>query len=158
MQATDKRAARTGRIKMVSCKLLGLTSVVLVSAILAFPLPTVAGTLDLMPRQSWAKPLTESEMSELRGGFRGIAFSAFVTVENLQNDLTGTINASAEPPIITTNNDQVQIQTVVGNFVGTHGIFQIAQVPGNFNIVNNNLFVQIFVGDLDVAAPSIFGF
>ncbi len=145
---------------MVNCKLPGLISVVLVSAILAFPLPTVAGTLDLMPRQSWAKPLTESEMSELRGGFRGIAFSAFVTVENLQNDLTGTINASAEPPIITTSNDQVNIQTVIGNFVGAgaRGIFQIAQVPGDFNIVNNNLFVQIFVGDLDATAPSIFGF
>lgn len=143
---------------MISCKLLGLTSVVLASAITAFPLPTVAGTLDLMPQQSWAKPLTESEISDLRGGFRGIAFSAFVTVENLQSDLTGTINASAEPPIITTNNGQVQIQTVIGSFVGATGIFQIAQVPGNFNIVNNNLFIQIFVGDLDATVPSIFGF
>lgn len=143
---------------MISCKLLGLTSVVLAAAITAFPLPTVAGTLDLMPQQSWAKPLTESEISDLRGGFRGIAFSAFVTVENLQSDLTGTINASAEPPIITTNNGQVQIQTVIGSFVGATGIFQIAQVPGNFNIVNNNLFIQIFVGDLDATVPSIFGF
>lgn len=143
---------------MVNRKLLGLASVALVSAIVAFPLPTVAGTLSLMPEQSWAKLMTESEISELRGGFRGIAFSAFVTVENLQGDLNGTINTSAPPPLITVNNDQVQIQTVVGNFVGTSGIFQIAQVPGNFNIVNNNLFIQIFVGDLAVAPPSIFGF
>ncbi len=143
---------------MLIHKLLGLTSATLVSAVMAFPISTMAGTLDLMPRQSWARPLAESEISELRGGFRGIAFSAFVTVANLRNDLSGTINASAEPPIITTNNDQVQIQTVVGSFVGASGIFQIAQVPGDFNIVNNNLFIQIFVGDLDATVPSIFGF
>ncbi len=92
MQATNEHAARAGRIKMLNRKLLGLTSVVLVSAVMAIPLPTVAGTLGLMPEHSWAKPLTESEISELRGGFRGISFAAFVTVENLQSDLTGTIN------------------------------------------------------------------
>ncbi len=60
--------------------------------------------------------------------------------------------------MISVNNDQVQIQTVIGNFVGTTGVFQIVQVPGNFNIVNANLFVQIFVNDLNIVPPSIFGF
>jgi hypothetical protein len=42
------------------------------------------------------------------------------------------------------------IQTVIGGFAGATGIFQIAQVPGDFNIVHNNLFVQINLG----VAPS----
>lgn len=139
-------------LKRVACMLLvgcvGLTAWSTVAA---------AGTLDLIPDEAWARPLSNAEMADLRGGFRGIAFSAFVTVENLTTDLSGTLSTGAPPPSVTATNDQVQIQTVVGNFVGTSGIFQIAQVPGDFNIVNNNLFVQIFVGELNVPAPSIFG-
>ena len=115
---------------------------------------TTTSTLAQMPGGAWRKHLQESDMGELRGGFRGITFSAFMTIENLNGDLTGTLDPLAPPPNFAVNNDEVQIQTVVGNFVGTHGIFQIAQVPGDYNIVNNNLFVQIFVNDLLSLAPA----
>jgi len=46
----------------------------------------------------------------------------------------------------------VQIQTVIGNFQGATGIFQIADVPGNFNVVNNNLFVQLAIFEVTNAA------
>lgn len=119
-----------------------------------------AGTLDAMPDEAWAKPLTNEEMSELRGGFRGISFSAFLTasIENRTGDLSGSFD-TAPPPSVTLEGNTASVQTVIGNFVGTTGIVQAIQVPGSFNIVNNNLFVQIVIQNgLEASSPSFLGF
>jgi hypothetical protein len=59
-------------------------------------------------------------------------------------------------------NGEVKISTSIGNFNGASGIFQIAQVPGNFNVVHNQLFVQIAVVNVLNGSPvpslaSLFG-
>ena len=58
---------------------------------------------------------------------------------------TGTLPLPVPQPTIRVEEGQVRIMTSLGNFNGASGIFQIAQVPGNFNVVHNQLFVQIAV-------------
>jgi len=110
------------------------------------PLPRASKTLEELRRQFAS--VRDDELKGLRGGFAGLAFSVFFngTVDSLgtQNG-TLDVNVNAPAPTVTTTDTQVQIQTVIGNFQGASGIFQIASVPGNFNVVNNNLFVQLAI-------------
>ncbi|MDX1540048.1 MAG: hypothetical protein R3349_01465 [Geminicoccaceae bacterium] len=120
-------------------------------AVFAMPASAGEGTLDLMPRGAWAEELADGDMAELRGGFGGLAFSVFFSggfdkLGNAQGQLDVGSNGAAIPsPEFDLAGDQVNIRTEIGNFQGASGIFQIAQVPGDYNIVNNNLFVQIAV-------------
>lgn len=109
------------------------------------------GTLGLAPIGDWAQAISDAEMADLRGGFGGLAFSVFFSggfdkIGNAQGQLdVGTNGLAVPPPEYALAGDQVSIRTEIGNFQGASGIFQIAQVPGDYNIVNNNLFVQIAV-------------
>lgn len=128
-------------------KLLCAIAAMAVLVLTAAPPALAQGNLALMPNAAWAKPLSDSEMGDLRGGFDGLAFSVFFTgsIDSLGNTSTtsGTGTTGAPPPDVTVSDGTVRISSLVGNFQGANGIFQIAQVPGNFNIVNNNLFVQV---------------
>lgn len=131
-------------------------------ALLAFSSPGVAGekgpgggtggTLGLGLDASWATPMTDGELGELRGGFAGLAFSVFFsgTFDSLGNatgtldvDTTGTFDEPA--PEVTVTDTNVLITAVVGEFQGASGIFLINQVPGSFNVVNLNMFIQISI-------------
>lgn len=116
-----------------------------------------SGNLAMMPNAAWATPLSDSEMGELRGGFDGLAFSVFFTgsIDSLGNTTssTGTTTTGAPPPNVTVSDGTVRISSLVGNFQGANGIFQIAQVPGSFNVVNNNLFVQVAL--ISVTNPTL---
>ena len=118
-------------------------------------LPRASKQLDELRRQFAS--VRDDELKGLRGGFAGLAFSVFFngTVDSLGNQ-NGTLdvntNVGAPAPTVTTTDTQVQIQTVIGNFQGASGIFQIAEVPGNFNVVNNNLFVQLAIFEVTNAA------
>jgi hypothetical protein len=112
------------------------------------------GTLGMMPVGDWATPIAEADMQDVRGGFNGLAFNVYFTgsFENLQAQASGQLTVgggavpgttNAPPPNFSVQDGQVQISTVIGNFQGASGIFQIAQVPGSFNVVHNNLFIQI---------------
>ena len=57
--------------------------------------------------------------------------------------LAGSNGAAVPAPTFGISDGQVNIQTHIGEFQGASGIFQIAQVPGNFNVVNQNMFIQI---------------
>lgn len=127
----------------------GMLLLSVIAAMASSPAFAQSGNLSAMPIAAWAQPLSDREMGELRGGFDGIAFSAFFTgtVDSLGNASgslsSGITTGNTPPPSVTTSNGNVSISTVVGNFQGANGIFQIAQVPGSFNVVNNNLFIQV---------------
>lgn len=133
---------------------------------LAFIVPAHAaekrGTLHLLPSGTWAKAVPEKALGKLRGGFRGLAFSAVFTafVENRNGDLSGSASTggAGTPPATTTNqNGQVSISTNV-NFSGNlSGIFNIVQVPGNYNVVNSQLNVNIALINIGAgqAIPSL---
>lgn len=109
------------------------------------------GTMGFSPSGEWAKKLGDGEMAEMRGGFRGISFSAalHVFIENLNGDLVGTSSTSGSNPVqtgqTTTNiqNGQVSISTYVGGFDNFNGVGSFITVPGSFNIVNSILNVNV---------------
>lgn len=108
--------------------------------------------------------LSNTEMAELRGGAAGLFFNAFTTLSS--SDRNGAETLGAPPPVVTTPggsvefvdgplNSDVHVSTVIGEFRGASGIFQIAQVPGNFNVVNNNLFLQIALINVTDGIPNL---
>ena len=129
------------------------------------------GTLGLAPSASWATPMTDEELGELRGGFAGLAFSVFFsgTFDSLGNatgtlevDTTGTFG-TAPDPVVTVTGEAVQISTVIGDFQGASGIFMINSVPGSFNVVTSTMYIQIAIinvlnGAEASALPSLLGF
>jgi len=140
---------------MLSLRALSLTLAVLLASVAALPGTARAGTLDLMPEGAWARPLTDSEMSDLRGGFRGVALTTFISVENLQNDLGGTVDFLDGAPTVSSANGEGMIQASISNLVSPSGVFQFILVPGNFNVVVANLTVQIFVDQLPEPVSSL---
>jgi hypothetical protein len=123
------------------------------------------GHLDRGPAAAWAVPLSVADLDSRRGGIAGVAFSVYFTA---YFDNTGSVTGNlivdngrtttpAPPPEIRMENGQVMISTVIGDFNGASGIFQITQVPGSFHVVHNNLFVQIAVVNVlnGAAVPSL---
>ncbi len=130
----------------------------------AWPAAAGEGNLDLGPSADWAQPLSDSDLAELRGGFGGFSFSVAFTgfFDNLGAaqgfltvDTNGTGATSAPPPVVNVNGNQVSVVTSIGNFQGASGIFLLTSVPGSFNIVNNNLFVQIVLVNSGSPIPSL---
>ncbi|MBM3486025.1 MAG: hypothetical protein FJX67_05255 [Alphaproteobacteria bacterium] len=126
----------------------------------------VADVASLTPRTSWATEVDESVLAGKRGAFNGISFSVLfngtfdrngAATGNLAvNNSGGSGTTTAPSPNVNVgNNGDVQIQTVIRNFQGATGIFQIAQVPGSFNVVNNNLFVQVNILNDASGIPSL---
>lgn len=126
-----------------------LLPVAVVSPALAGEVTTKAPAV-LTEMVAWAEPLSDTEMSELRGGFAGFAFNVIMsgTIENLTN--TGGTGVSGAPdPTFTVTDGTVNIQTAIGSFNGASGVFQIANLENsNFNVINQNLFVQIAIIDV----------
>ncbi|MGE3935760.1 MAG: hypothetical protein AB7F67_21050 [Rhodospirillaceae bacterium] len=133
------------------------------------PKPPKLGTLSIAqvttPQLAVAE-VDDSVLAGKRGAFNGISFNVlFNGTFDHNNVATGNLNVNTNantgattapaPNYSVGNNGDVQIQTVIGNFQGASGIFQIAQVPGNFNVVNNNLFVQVNILQDASSLPSL---
>ena len=106
------------------------------------------GTLALAPLGTWAVPLKDSEMAELRGGFRGFAFNVAVSgsVENLRTGPdTGPTGMGGSLQNLELVDNRVDLQMAVGEFGGFNGVFQLSNVEGSYNVVNNNMQVQVFL-------------
>ena len=79
-------------------------------------------------------------MAEARGGMDGIAFGIF---------LSGTLNApntTTLPPgvsVTTPGSGQIQIIGGIGNLAGASGIFQLTNIIGDMNVVNNNIIINV---------------
>jgi hypothetical protein len=117
------------------------------------------GNLHLFPSLAWATQLPDEQLADRRGGFGTVAFSvAFAgMVDNLGN-LQGFLNVNPGngtalgSPTVTTDptGTQATVTAQLGGPLG-NGIFQLTQVPGSFNVVNNTLVVQIAL--ITVASP-----
>lgn len=127
------------------------SGVVLLVGLLTFASPVLGygGTLGKGPSKEWAVPTSDRELHSIRGGAFGVAFSLFFDgfVDD-RGDVPGALtrdNGGAPlPPLdFSVQDGQASVRTVVGNFDGASGIFQINQVPGSLNVVHNNLFIQI---------------
>jgi hypothetical protein len=98
--------------------------------------------------------IEEKNMEDMRGGYLGVSFSvlfegtwdtlgnynaSLITGGNVGPGSAGTtIPPSSLPP-----NTAVKIEASIGSLGGGRGIFQITQVPGSGNVINNTLLVNI---------------
>jgi hypothetical protein len=135
------------------------TALLLGATVLAIAaVPAWAGELETKPvnlltqMAAWATPLNDSQMGELRGGYAGFAFNVIMsgTLENLANTgSTNTTTTGAPDPTVTLGDGTVNIQTAIGSFNGAQGVFQIANLDhSSFNIINQNMFVQVALIDV----------
>jgi len=118
--------------------------------------PAIAGEVAKAPAiladmAKWAAPLSDHEMGELRGGFAGFAFNVIMT--GTITELTDTGVTTTLPPNVTISDGMVNVQTAIGSFNGASGVFQIANLENSsFNVINQNMFVQIAIIDVADAA------
>ncbi len=128
--------------------------VILLVGLLASASPALAdgGTLGKGPGAEWATPMSERELQGIRGGMFEVSFSVFFEGfvgdrSNVTDTLTkdpGGATGLAAPPEISRNDRGATVSAVLGgNFNGANGIFQFNLVPGDFNVVHNNLYLQI---------------
>ncbi len=115
------------------------------------------GNLHAFPAGDWALALSDQELGEIRGGISGVSFEVFAIwfaeVSSLDDPTNGlildpVIAGSVGGPVsqpFGISNGEVNLITEIGDFNGGSGIFQIVQVPGSENIINNNLFISITV-------------
>jgi len=127
--------------------------------------------------------LADEELNQIRGGFGGFHFSIdFSGIFNKQGGITGSMfsgdNISTStndsipslspevsedfspPPGVEVNRvklDGASISAYVGNFGGASGIFQISQSPGSYNVIRNNLNINITIYNLmnELELPSL---
>lgn len=105
-----------------------------------------------------AEMVKETELENLRGGYMGVYFQIiftgywdtlgqnYVSIEENNNDFTNTdISNSLTNTIYSSSQVEVRSIAIIGGFNGGNGIFQINQVPGSNNIVNNNLIINIAI-------------
>lgn len=106
-----------------------------------------AGNLDAMPKGDWVKKLNAVEMKDLRGAGFGIAFDIAISgsIENI-SDLIGTPGLTSPPPgfDLSVSNGIASVTTAIGGING-NGIFVFNQIPGNFNVVNTNVIVNVAI-------------
>jgi len=114
--------------------------------------------------------LADQELDQMRGGYSGFSFGVHFTgywdtLGNASGSLVydgGAPTSLPSSPDLTTPGDATAqmplgngavVQAYVGNFNGASGIFQISQSPGSYNVIQNNLTVQIMM--IHVANESV---
>ena len=105
-----------------------------------------AGNLDFMPKGDWAEKLSSADLKDLRGAGFGIAFDIAISgsIENL-SDVTGTSLTSPPPGFgVSVSNGIASVTTTIGGING-NGIFVFNQIPGNLNVVNTTVVVNISI-------------
>lgn len=131
------------------------------AALLILPIvtgwPPSAWTAD----QEFGISLSDQELDEMRGGYSGIHFGIKFSgywdkLGNVSGSLVAPVPSSLpSPPDLPKLRDEAVareplalgdkavVQAYVGNFRGATGIFQISQSPGNYNVIHNNLILNI---------------
>jgi len=91
----------------------------------------------------------EESLQEIRGGYMGVYFQVVFTGfwDNLGHNvsiLEGDSNSEfSADPVASLSGTNVRSIALIGGFNGANGIFQINQVPGSNNIIENNLIINI---------------
>lgn len=102
--------------------------------------------------------LTDAQMTELRGGYRGVLFgiSFFGDASRLLSQ--SDVDAPEGVTVDFTSDNVVSISAGLGSLPnGFNGVFQNTQVLGDFNTINNNLIINaVFVSDA-TDATAVFG-
>lgn len=114
-------------------------------------LTSADGTMHLAPSSDWARTVPDSELSKHRGaGWTGIQWSMDIvaTINNGEGGVTGIPGAAGTLPegsSVNVDNGNLQVKTLVslgsgGNF---NGIGIVNVIPGNFNVVDFQLNLNV---------------
>jgi hypothetical protein len=97
-----------------------------------------------------AELVKENSLQEVRGGYMGVYFQVIFTGfwDNLGHNISilegdSNSNFSTEQAATSSSETNVRSIALIGGFNGANGIFQINQVPGSNNIIENNLVINI---------------
>jgi hypothetical protein len=121
------------------------------------------------------EPVSEEQLDGMRGGYLGglyfsVYFAGFWSEAGEQvGVLDFNDSQSGDYSIVSgaMGEESVTVRASVGGLNGAQGIFLITQVPGNFNIVQNNMLVQLAIINIadksqlsaaNNALSTIFGF
>ena len=91
----------------------------------------------------------KESLQEIRGGYMGVYFQVVFTGfwDNLGHSvsiLEGDSNSDfSSDPVVSLSGTNARSIALIGGFNGANGIFQINQVPGSNNIIENNLIINI---------------
>jgi hypothetical protein len=117
------------------------------------------GNMHHFPSERWAQAVPDAELAKHRGGFTGVQWSMeFVAiVSNTQGDVTGIPGAAGTLPpgsSVNVDNGNLQISTLVA--LGTNGSFNgigiVNVIPGNFNVVDFHLNLNVNIINVANAA------
>ncbi len=118
--------------------------------------------VDLTGVVEQAEHVSDEEMSELRGGYiADIYFSLYFDSRWKKSedapDYDPADPSQVEYSILSGSiqSGDVQIQASVGGFNNSSGIFLITQVPGSYNIIHNNMIIQLAI--VNIANKSMLG-
>ena len=110
----------------------------------------------ILPESIQAQALADTQLEEIRGKFMGFYFSMnysmywdtsgnqFALNDAASGANTDLVRAPGDSSV-QLNNPLGTSTAVIGDFQGGSGIFQINQVPGNNNLVNNSLVLDIAI-------------
>ena len=93
----------------------------------------------------------EESLQEIRGGYMGVYFQVVFTGfwDNLGHNvsiLEGNSNSDfSSDPVVSLSGTNARSIALIGGFNGANGIFQINQVPGSNNFIENNLIINITI-------------
>ncbi|MBW1796577.1 MAG: hypothetical protein JRJ38_19545 [Deltaproteobacteria bacterium] len=114
--------------------------------------------------------LTDEELNQVRGGYAGFHFGIeFAGYWDNLGNISGTLYSDENvlvpegssplsgDAIGQTDLEGASIKAYVGNFQGASGIFQISQSPGSFNVIRNDLIINITIVNVtdESALPSL---
>lgn len=96
------------------------------------------------------KVLTDKELSEARGGLRSFSFGLFINgdITNFGSDVPEGVDIISQSP------DLVSLSVGLAGLTDTGGLIQFASIVGDNNIINNNIFLNIYIMDDGVADTS----
>ncbi len=94
----------------------------------------------------------EDSLKDIRGGYMGVYFQVVFTGfwDNLGHNISimdgeNNSNFSTDQTISFSSDTNMKSMALIGGFNGANGVFQINQVPGSNNMIENNLVINITV-------------
>ena len=112
-------------------------------------LAALCSTVGVNDRDCAQASIADDDLGDMRGGFGGIAFSVI-----FGGSIANTAADSSLPnglEVAQSDNNRVAITGALGSFAGANGAFQLTNIEGDNNVVNQSLTINVAI--INGAAP-----
>jgi|GEM_PF-1590308 len=112
-------------------------------------LVALCATVGVETRECKQSSIADDDLGDMRGGFGGIAFSVIFggSIANAAAD--NTLPSGLE--VAQSDDNRVAITGALGSFAGANGAFQLTNIEGDNNVVNQSLTINVAI--INGAAP-----